>query len=90
MRHRNYWTSREMHYWKRQERFGTIGGILFALLGAAFGVWASIDSGFSPIGTMLTMFIVGFLGFWIGALIGGVLSIPPEDVVESSKGKPLF
>ncbi|MBI2123794.1 MAG: hypothetical protein HYU04_00965 [Candidatus Wildermuthbacteria bacterium] len=90
MRYRNHWTPREMYYWKRQERFGTIGGILFALLGTAFGAWAGISSESNPIGTILGMLIVGFLGFWIGALMGGILSIPPEDVVESSKNKQLF
>lgn len=73
-------------YLERQERFGVVGGIIGAILFVALGTWVSITAPeLNVVIAVLDTLFIGVVGFLVGTLLGGVLSIPPEEIVKRSK-----
>ena len=71
--------------WELQERLGEIGGIIGAILLAAFGVWVwgniAIPESNMLIAILLGTFSLGYLGivgFFVSVVLVGVLSTPPK------------
>ncbi|MDP2734911.1 MAG: hypothetical protein Q8P12_01755 [bacterium] len=67
----------ELLAWQRQEKVARIAGIVLAFLGAVFGGWmASADPGASGITIVVSAWLLGAIGYFLGIILGGVLTAP--------------
>ncbi|MCH7828611.1 hypothetical protein IH982_01930 [Patescibacteria group bacterium] len=63
----------------RQEKIALVTGVLFAVLGGAFGFWMGLEAASEPIGILAGMMVVAFVGYFFGVILGGILAAPPEN-----------